>query len=237
MTKFFEPPIFDEFGLRAPMVSEAEQQKMEPGARAAYVYAHKCAADVQEIEATIKQGEADIKATQAAIDRQHREIENYRGKVDAHSEWLRTVKGIKPEVDPVREALAVEAEKQLVILQNDLVTKTDALAFSKRAIRDAMRKQADAWDVYVRKHHKIPSVSEALHAHAASEAERRATNVRAGRRPEQNAAVAAPEFASVVDAVRANSKGPIGFSPSVGGRPGSFPASHRGRTMQPKAQG
>lgn len=236
MTKLdetFQPPVFDHLGGHAPECSEADKQRMRPEARKAYEHAHRCANDCAEIELAITQGEAAIKEQQRAIDLKKRDVHQYRPAPDAFSEWQKTVKGIAPTIDPEREAMALEAEKIVLALESELVVKLEALEFSKRAVRDARKRQGDGWDQYIRTYHKSPTVDEALKAVATQGAVTRAANVAAGRRPEDNRPQNAPAFQSVIDAVRANSRGSAGHSRQVGARPGSFPASAYGRKVAP----
>lgn len=232
----FVPEIFAPLGGMAPKCSDADMQRMEPKRRKLYEHAHKCGSECEALETAIRDGEQDIRALQKAIDAKKKEVTKYCPPLDAFDIWKRDVKRLPPDpVDPEREAAADAAQAEADALEVELQTKRDALTFAKSALPSARKRQGAAWADYTSAFPRI-SQSEALHAHAQAEMRRRALNVSEGRPAESNRTVAAPEYASNVDAIRANMKGPIGSSRSVGGRPGSFPASMRNRATTPPKQ-
>lgn len=235
MTKEFEPEMFDAYGQQAEEASAEQKARMNPERRKAYDLVFKTSAELTLVETSIIDGERDIREHSKAMDHVRRnELENYRPPRTAFDEWKATVKRLPPDpIDPEREALADAAQAKLEAMTVELDNKRDAIAFAKRALPDARRRQGHALADYLAAYHHRPSQSDALHAHAQAEAKRRAENVKAGRRPEQNAPVAAPEYSSNLDAIRANMRGPIGQSRSVGARPGTYPASRYGTKVQP----
>lgn len=80
---------------------------------------------------------------------------------------------------------------------------------------------------------RVVTHADLVREHIASE-QRYKADVKAGRvEPKQMPTIAN----SMIDRVRAYSKGPLGFAPGVGRRPGQYPAAMKGAHIPPKVAG
>ena len=236
MSEPFIPELFDEYGQPAPYASEADRERMEPGRRKIYEFAHKCALDCKMVEDDIAETRAAIKEQQRAMTVKQNEVTKYRPKRDFFDEWKATVKHLPPDpVDPEREALAVAAEQKLEEMRVNLAALTSALQDAERALPTARKRMAESWQDYVRTYPKV-TPSQAAHDHAQAQAAQRQKNKDERGHPDLNeAAPDAPAHQWPLAQYRANQRGPVGqgqggFRRVVGGKP-VFPASHKGRVI------
>jgi hypothetical protein len=227
------PELFQPLGGIRPRESfnAEELAGMSPERRVVFDALYAAVEGEQRAEKNHAAAQTAVKAALGEADRARTALYKFAPKLTAHDLWRRDVKHevIPFEPDPETAAKIKEAEITLKTAEENLEHARNAAGAAAMAIKPSRGRVATALQSYLARYPVKTGVA-AVKAVIETGQKQRQANRDAGRPANVNAPQPwQPQ--SVLDAVRHNARGSAGFSQAVGARPGSFPASQRGRKL------